>query len=164
MSEWENRLDRPNNGTSGSGRGAATESFAVIWPGAPPFAPTDAQIRPRRVGRMPGCGNPRTLRLPFPSSLSPVRGQQAGPRVNQQADQPIAPHLGDAPLPRKGYPLPISFLPAPIRTIMHPGRGGSRILPRRITAIIPLGSPPRAWSGRSGRYEIGPYTELVGKG
>jgi hypothetical protein len=73
----------------------------------------------------------------------------------------------DAPLPRKGYPLPISFLPAPIRAIMHPGRGGSRILPRQMTAIVLLGnapSPPRAWSGTAGRYEIGPYTGVVGKG
>jgi hypothetical protein len=36
-----------------------------------------------------------------------------------------------------------------------------------MTAMISLGNPPdppRTWSGAAGRYEIGPYTELVGTG
>jgi hypothetical protein len=67
------------------------------------------------------------------------------------------------PLSLASYASPTSFrttrvLLTPV--IRTPRRGGSCILPHRMTAAFALGNPsrsPRWWSGRAGRYEIVPW-------
>lgn len=73
----------------------------------------------------------------------------------------------ETPLPCTGLFLP-HIVPTRIDLGDHAsGTGGYKIIPCRMTAIVLLGnppSPPRAWSGRTGRYEIGPDIGPMDKG